>query len=228
MQISINVGSDIMYVGGTVNGVNTLFEALDGHTFVANVEQSYDDKYNLDLQLIDEAGNKSTYHGTFEYIIPFFVYDRTQFDVDLVKDLNQKYIDGTITEEEKKKWNIGIHGKVGLKGAFNLCDMNRNENNCKIIGNLVSASVETKEWEYGDIPRVSDYQRIVDNVQKIRDAYATLSNTPATPVRPLNTYKKWNDIERILHDVFYVYTRSQNNFNYCGAEMYAGEGIGDI
>lgn len=228
MQISINFGSDIMYVGGTVNGINTFFEGIDNHTFVADVSQSVDDKYNLDLELIDEAGNKSTYQNTLEYVLPFFVYDRTQEDVDRIKYLNERYLKGEISDEELKEWNTGINGKIGLKGALNLCDIKRCENNCKIIGDLLSANVDIREWEYGDIPRASDYRRIIDNVQKIRDAFVTLSNTPETPIQPLNTYKKWNDIEKILHDVYYIYVRLQNSYYYCGTEMYAGEGIGDI
>lgn len=228
MQISVNVGTDILYVGGTVNGVETLFEGYYGHTFIADVGQSPDDKYHLDLQLVDEAGNTSKYQETFEYVLPFFVYDRTQADVDRVRYLNERYINGTITDEEIQEWNTGINGKLGLKGAFNLSDIKRNENNCKIIGGLVETEVDVKEWEYGDIPRVSDYLRIRDNVQKIRDAYLTYSDTPPTPTQPLNTYQKWNDLERILHDVYFIYTANKNSYYYCDTEMYAGEGIGDI
>lgn len=228
MQININFGTNIMYVGGTVNGIETLFYGVDGQTFIADVEQSIDDKYTLDLELLDEAGNTSTYHETFEFILPFFVYDRTQEDVDRVKYLNKRYLERKITEEEIQEWNTGIDGKLGLKGALNLSDIKRNENNCKIIGALVSAAVTTKEWKYGSIPRISDYTRIRDNVQKIRDAWITLSDTPNVPKQPLNTYQKWNDIEQILHDVYYTYVRIKNSYYYCGNEMYAGEGIGDI
>lgn len=157
-----------------------------------------------------------------------FVYDRTQEDVDRVKELNNKYIKGTITDEEKLEWSQGINGSIGLKGAFNLCDINRVERNTRIIAGLVSVATEVKEWEYGDIPRVGDFLRIRENVQKIRETLFLLSDTPQTPIQPLNTYKKWNDIERILHDVYYVYMRIQNSYYYCDTEIYAGEGIGDI
>lgn len=228
MQISINVGSGIMYVGGTVNGIETLFEGIDGHTFTADVAQSFDDKYVLDLELVDEAENISDYQNTFEYVLPYFVYDRTQADVDRVKYLNEKYLKGEITDEEVEEWNTGINGKTGQKGALNLSDIKRNENNCKIIGGLVAATVNVKEWEYGDIPRASDYARICSNVQKIRSAFITYSDTPEVPKQPLNTYQKWNDIEKILHDVYYIYLRLKNSYYYCGTEMYAGEGIGDL
>lgn len=228
MQLSINFGSDIMYAGGTVNGIETLFEGLDGHTFVADVPQSVDDKYILNLELIDEAGNKSTYKNTFEYILPFFVYDRKQADVDRVKYLNKRYLNGTITEDEKQEWNTGINGKLGLKGAFNLSDIKRIENNVKIIGGILSVNVNVREWEYGDIPRVSDYRRIRDNVDKIKAAFIIHSDTPEVPEHPLNTYQKWNDMEKILHDVYYIYVRLKNSYYYCSTEMYAGEGTGDL
>ena len=157
-----------------------------------------------------------------------FVYDRTQADVDRVKYLNQRYINGTITDEEKREWNTGINGSIGLKGALNLADIQRIEENCRTISEILSADIKTKEWEYGDIPRVSDYLRIRDNVQRIRDIYPSISSIPQVPEQPLNTYWKWNDIEKILHDVYNIYVRIQNGYYYCGAEMYAGEGIGDI
>lgn len=156
-----------------------------------------------------------------------FIYDRTQKDVDKVIELNKKYLSGAITYDEIRKWNTGINGEAGLKGAFNLSDINRNEHNCQIIGGVLATTISVKEWEYGDIPKISDYSRIRENVQKIRSAFITYSDTPEVPEQPLNTYQKWNDIERILHDVYYIYTRFQESRYYCG-EIYAGEGIGDI
>ncbi len=157
-----------------------------------------------------------------------FVYDRTQADVDRVKELNTKYLNGTISEDEKREWSTGINGSRGLKGAFNLCDLQRVESNTQVIGGLAAATVSTKDWAYGDIPRISDYARIRENVQKIRDSQMVLSVTPEVPGQPLSTFQKWNDIEKILHDVYYVYTRLQESYYYCGTEMYAGEGIGDL
>lgn len=151
-----------------------------------------------------------------------WIYDRTQEDVDRVIELNSKYINGTISEDEKIEWS------GGMKGALNASDLNRIEENTAIIAELVATVVFTKSWISSDIPRKSDYERIRDNVQKVRDAWFVLSNTPNTPMHPLNTYKKWNEIEQILHDMYYIYERQQNNYYYCGTEIYAGEGNGDI
>lgn len=151
-----------------------------------------------------------------------FVFDRTQTDVDRIRELTGKYLAGTITDEEKLEW------ASGGKGALNVEDLNRIESNTAEIAGQLAVVVQTKTWAYNDIPRASDYLRIRNNVQAIRDAWAALSGTPETPVQPLTTYQKWNDIERILHDVNYVYERTKASYYYCGAEVYAGEGVGII
>lgn len=150
------------------------------------------------------------------------IYDRIREDVERVRELNKKYIAGTITEEEKEEW------LAGLKGALNLSDLNRIESNCAYVANEIAVVVITKEWQITDIPRVSDYLRIRNNVECIRAAFATMSTTPITPVQPLNTFQKWNDIERILYDVDYIYTGMVENWMRCGDDVCAGEEIGVI
>ena len=53
----------------------------------ATVDVAEDSLYHIYLEMYDEAGNKSTYENTIEYILPWFVYDRTQADVDRVQEL---------------------------------------------------------------------------------------------------------------------------------------------
>lgn len=164
--------------------------------------------------------NAGTEPLPFEPYYPLCVYDRTQADVDRVLELNQKYLARTITDEEKVEW------AGGLKGALNISDLNRIEENTALLASLLAVTAQTKTWNYNDIPRASDYLRIRNNVQSVRDAWAALSDTPDTPTQPLVTYQKWNDIERILHDVNYVYERTMNSYYYCDTEIYAGEGAG--
>lgn len=149
-----------------------------------------------------------------------FIYDRTQADVERIKELNKKYIDNTITDEERQEWF------EDSKGVLNVSDLNRIESNMETLSDILEISIETKNWIIGDIPRVSDYKRILDNLQAIREAWYTFPPTPDNPLQPLNTYKKWNDIEKILHDIDYTYTRHIKSFYYCDTEIYAGEGIG--
>lgn len=155
-----------------------------------------------------------------------FIYDRTQGDVDRVIELNRKYVEGSITEDEKAEW------ASDMKGALNLSDITRIEGNIKALAEFFEVSIGLDPYPdktTRSIPRVNrDYKRILDNLQVLRDAWFALSDTPGTPAQPLNTYQKWNDIERILHDLNYTYEGYINGFSYCGTEVYAGEGIGDL
>lgn len=169
-----------------------------------------------------------------------FVYDRTQEDVDRVKYLNERYLMREITEEERKEWSrgvvqnhtlayeLGIRGTQGLKGAINLSDMQRIEWNEEVIADLLDVAIEVREWSYSDIPTIADYKRIRENVKKLRNALFKLSQTPNVPEQPLNTYQKWNDIEKILNDVYTSYMAFLRSKYYCDTELYAGEGVGEL
>lgn len=199
MLLTIVVPSTIEYVGGTVNGEQRIFEKSVG-VWATTVEQSNTDQYTLDLELIDTAGNRSRHTETIYYRLPSFVYDRTQEDVDNKRP----------------------------KAYLNARDLERTESNTELIADYIGVPVRIrKDWKVGDLPRSSDYLRIRDNVEKIRSGYAIRADTPETPAQPLNTYQKWNDIEHILHDVFWIYMNNKNNIEYCG-ELSAGEKIGVI
>lgn len=152
------------------------------------------------LDIVDEAGNRTNYIDTIEYVLPYFIYDRT------IQDVEQRT----------------------AKGYINASDLNRVERNTGIIAEYIGIEVSVKDdWEIGDLPRKSDFCRIRENVQRIRDNYMIYTSTPEVPEQPLNDYKKWNAIERILHDVYVIYFGNISNVDYCG-EIATGEEIGVI
>lgn len=130
-----------------------------------------------------------------------FIYDRTQEDIE----------------------------RRTSKAFINSSDLCRIEKNIESISGYISVPVIVKkDWKIGDIPRSSDYQRIKENTKKIRDIYSTYKNIPEVPERPYNTFQKWNDIEKILHDIFFVFTKSQDNRIYCGEDFSCGDDMGVI
>lgn len=201
MDINIVLPSNIVYVAGYVNHAAVVFQQeADGKTWSAKAEQSAENTYLMELDIADEAGNRTSYIDTIEYVLPFFIYDRT------IQDVEQRT----------------------AKGYINASDLNRVERNTRIVAEYIGIEVAVNEnWEIGELPRVSDYKRIRENVQSIRDNYMVYASTPKVPEQPLNDYKKWNAIERILHDVYVIYFDNINNVDYCG-EIAAGEEIGVI
>ena len=143
------------------------------------------------------------------------ITDRTKADVARVKALMEKRWE-EFTAEEQAEW------LSGLKGAINTSDLERIINNIELLVEVLELPIEVVALP--DIPGVSFQAQLVGNVEKIRAGYGVKSTTPQTPSIPLNTYNKWNDIERILAD---VYDLLLNNFSYyCGGEIYAGDEIG--
>lgn len=200
MLLSITLASNIEYVRGRINGEVVNFEQDITGAWIASVNQSSDDLYRMELEIEDAAGNIGTYVDTIRYVLPRFVIDRTQEDV-----------------EHKTP-----------KGYINASDLERVESNAELIAGYIAVPISVKkDWKTGDLPRVSDFNRISDNVEKIRSSYVIRADTPKTPTHPLNTWQKWNDIERILYDVFWIYFNNYNNKDYCG-EISAGEEIGVI
>lgn len=101
--ISFELSTDITYVAGTVNGVETVFIQDEAYPvkWRAAVDVAEDNLYHIYIEMYDEAGNKSVYENTIEYILPWFVYDRTQQDVDRVIEL-QSIGWENMTDDEKQ------------------------------------------------------------------------------------------------------------------------------
>lgn len=143
------------------------------------------------------------------------VTDRSQSDINRIRELLEKGWQN-FTEEEKTEWSNGI------KGALNMSDLERIQNNIQLLSDVLEIGLAVSTVP--ELPTESFFDQIIQNTEDIRNAYCIHASTPVTPQEPLNTYQKWNDIERILTD---VYTILLNNFYYyCGNEIYAGDSTG--
>lgn len=94
------------------------------------------------------------------------------------------------------------------KGYYNVSDLNRVEEWCKYLAELLTGygypvRIETKtNWTIADFPYASEMERIRCNVSKIKQAYCTYLLTPAVP-DTLNRIdiEKANAIEKVLFDI---------------------------
>lgn len=144
------------------------------------------------------------------------ITDRTQSDVDRVLELNRKLRDNTITDEELTEW------KTSLKGSFNLSDMERLTTNLSILDELLGTNLTMPDIV--NIPRENWFRLFLNNLEVVRNSYIVYEKTPAVPTIPINTYKKFNDIEQVMLD---IYTIINSRFFYCcGQDFYSGNEIG--
>lgn len=143
------------------------------------------------------------------------VTDRTQSDIKRVIALLEKGWNN-FSYDEKEEWN------EGLKGALNTSDLKRIQNNIQLLSDVleIDLTVSAVPEPFNE----SFFKEIIENTEIIRNSYCTHTTTPVTPQVPLNVFQKWNDIEKILEDVYEILL---NNFHYyCGSEIYSGDETG--
>lgn len=143
------------------------------------------------------------------------VTDRIQSDVDRVVELLEKGWQN-LSDGEKAEWSNG------LKGALNTSDLRRIQNNIQLLSDVLEIDLDVPMVP--ELPNENFYDLVIKNTASIRSVYCVHTTTPETPEAPLNTYSKWNDIERILADVYEILLN--NFYYYCGSEIYAGDDTG--
>ena len=145
------------------------------------------------------------------------ITDRSQQDINRILELLAKVDFESFTSEEQNEWLLGE------KGALNRYDLERIKNNIELLNEVLV--LPTTIPAIPELPKIDFYDCILADVEAIRTAGPKKTTTPDTPTQPLNTFQKWNDIERILFD---VYDLLLNNFHYyCGGDqLYAGASTG--
>lgn len=150
------------------------------------------------------------------------ITDRTQLDVDRVKELVSKGWAG-MTTSERNEW------LTNLKGAYNYSDLNRvGEAVAYVAGRFngfgynILVSPKT-DWTVEDIPTASQMADYLSYVKNLRNAVPVIDDTPAAPADMDGlTYQEANDIEQILLDVDALIPNIAAAWYYSG-DLFAGE-----
>ena len=126
-----------------------------------------------------------------------WITDRTQSDVNHVKEITAKARTGTWTKNEQSEW------LAGMKGALNYTDFNRIESGIQELGSIVGASVSVRiDWTADGYMKVSDAIRWLSNINSIRAKCSGSSAIADTP-ESMNKldFSTMNQIEQILLDI---------------------------
>nr|DAT44254.1 MAG TPA: hypothetical protein [Caudoviricetes sp.] len=219
--LRVSLPSEIIYVSGTVNGKAYTWTLVDG-SWQAIVDRAADDTYAVALTAVNALGTSTSYALTLYYGMLNLITDRTQADVDRVRQLAQKGF-GNMTADEKTEW------LNGLKGAYNASDLNRVGAAVAYVagrltgyGYVVSVSPR-QDWQVADIPTQESMTAYLADVAALRAALTVAAGTPEVPEDMERlTWQEANDIEQILVDVDELLTRMAAAWFYSG-EIYAGE-----
>lgn len=219
--LSVSLQSDVVYVTGTVNDVATTWTQQENGTWMTTADRAADDVYRVELELINSAGRTYTASFTLYYGLLNLITDRTQADVDFVRQLAVKGW-AAMTAEERAAWN------GGLKGAYNASDLNRVGSAVEYVAGRVkdagySVSVSPKiGWTEGEIPDPPSMAAYLADVLAVRNALP-LSGLPELPeTMEKLTYTDANAIEQVLLDVNAALDRIRAGAYYAG-ELYAND-----
>lgn len=147
-----------------------------------------------------------------------WITDRTQSDVDRVKEIAAKARTDTWTEAEQAEW------VAGMKGALSYTDFNRIESGVLELANILGASVNVKtDWSVSGYLTTSDASRCLANIESIRSKNSgslKISQTSTPTSMDKLTFDTMNQIESILED---IETLAKTYVTFSGEYM-TGEG----
>lgn len=112
------------------------------------------------------------------------------------------------------------------KCYVNAALLNRLEGNTSHLAALLGVKVTVKNWTATDLLTRSEMERILANIQTVRDAYYTLPGTPELPAAPSTLYCDINTMEQVQWSLWELWRRN-NQKQYTG-EICAGQTIGVI
>lgn len=151
------------------------------------------------------------------------IYDRTHEDVENAKTLRaekvQEFIALTQAETDTME-----------KGTLTINALNRIENKQAELKGLLNVMgywntpITNKTWTYTGIFHQEEFQRIIDNVQALRNAFFVYSTTPDTPTLKYH-FETINDIEKILYDLDSMEDEVKALYRECGNFECGGDSI---
>lgn len=158
-------------------------------------------------------------------IIDTLITDRTQADVERVKELAAKGF-AAMTADERAEW------LAGMKGAYNAADLNRVGTALNylagrlgsICGRSIAWTAKT-DWAVTDIATASQAAEYRQQIRDIRGALAYPAGTPDAPELTRLTYTGANDIERILELCEELIDNTVKAFRHTGAAECAAGGL---
>lgn len=148
------------------------------------------------------------------------IFDRTQYDIDTAIALRNKLgSGGELTDSEIAQIE---------RGTLTINTLNRIEEKQSELKNLFEADayfvgdITNRVWTYTDYFLQSDFDRILDNLDKLRKAYFVYKSTPNVSNKNFTQYKTINEVEHILNDLDLMISDVKSHYRECG-DVICGE-----
>ena len=150
------------------------------------------------------------------------IFDRTQDDVDAAVVLRREKVQAFQELSESEIETLE-------KGTLTINTLNRIEDKQLELKNLLDSDVyfvenfESKSWSFTDYFKQADFDRILDNLSKLKRAYFVYSTTPQVTDNNYRRYQTINAVEHILNDLDLMIRDVKINYRQCGNAECGGE-----
>ena len=143
------------------------------------------------------------------------IFNRTQIDIDNALDIRAKKVQkfAELSAEDIEQLE---------RGLLTINTLNRIEEKQQELKNLFDADVyfvedfENKSWTYTDYFKQDDFDRILDNLSKLKRAYFVYSTTPQVTDNNYRRYQTINAVEHILNDLDLMISDVKSHYRQCG------------
>ena len=143
------------------------------------------------------------------------IFDRTQNDVDTAILIRSEKVQNfeTLTESEIATLE---------KGTLTINTLNRIENKQSELKNLFdemgywTTDITNKVWEYSDIFKPEEFDRILSNLDVLKKAFFVYNDTPKIPSNNYRNFHVINDVEKILYDLDVMINDIKSHYRECG------------
>jgi hypothetical protein len=143
------------------------------------------------------------------------IYDRTQEDVNNAK---------AIREEKVKKFLPLTEDDINTleRGTLTINTLNRIESKQAELKALLddvyyfTAPFVTKTWGYTDVFTQEEFNRILNNLEKLKTAFYVFADSPLIPTDNYRRYEIINDTEKLLVDLEKMLDDLKSLWKECG------------
>lgn len=150
------------------------------------------------------------------------IVDRTKSDIDAALLARAKLQNG---EELSESDFVSLE-----RGTLTIETLNRIESKIKEIVLVINSmwywntgAIQEKTWPYSDYFKQEDFDKILENIAKIKNAFLQKNSTPKVFGRNYRDYNVINDVEMFLADSEYIIDDIQENYVFCGEAECGGD-----
>lgn len=150
------------------------------------------------------------------------IVDRTKKDVEAALLARKKIQSG---EELTQEDYVALE-----RGTLTIETLNRIETKTKDVVRVINSmwywntgTIQAKTWSYSDYFKQEDFDKILENIVKIKNAFLQKNSTPKVFGRNYRDYNVINDVETLLADSEYIVGDIQENYVFCGEVECGGD-----